>query len=337
MLGAHALHNGGGAVLLRVLLPALVPHLKHAFIDTRFAAEARSIMPGVPLTLVPPTLIGRIAALRALPGLADAGDRVFCFNNAPPLGRSRARTILYLRSSFLVPGHPRTRWSPRDRARLGFERLLLRFGQANVDEFWTQTPHMARALVAMANGRPVRILPVFDLPLPGVPPREATARQMPRFFYPAGGWAYKNHAALFRAWALLADLGLRPPLEVTLGPAMHARLLRQAGLDGQDAETIVNLGPIDRARALDRLASADALIFPSETEAFGIPLVEATALGKPIVAAERGYVRDVCVPAQTFDPGDPHSIADAVRRFVGQIRAPVEPLSPEALVKAILA
>lgn len=337
VLGAHALHHGGGAVLLRALLPVLGPHLRHAFVDARFAAEARRILPEGCFTSVQPTALSRIAALRKLPHAAEAGDRLFCFNNAPPLDRSRARTILYLRSSFLVPEPPSANWSARDRARLGLERLLLRIGQSNVDEFWTQTPHMARALSPMANGRPIRVLPVFDLPRPSVTAKQNLPKPMSRFVYPAGGWSYKNHVALFRAWALLAELGLNLQLEVTLDCATYDRWLRKAGVARQDKVSIVNLGPLDRARTLERLTAADALIFPSGTEAFGIPLLEAAALGKPILASERGYVRDVCIPAQTFDPEDPYSIADAVRRFLGHDRAPVVPLSPEALVEAILA
>ena len=45
-------------------------------------------------------------------------------------------------------------------------------------------------------------------------------------------------------------------------------------------------------------------------------LLEARALGVPVLAPERDYVRDVCEPRQTFDPASPRSIADAVRRFL---------------------
>jgi len=59
-----------------------------------------------------------------------------------------------------------------------------------------------------------------------------------------------------------------------------------------------------------------AMIFASLTESFGLPLIEATRLGLPIVAPELDYVRDVCLPAQTFDPSSALSIARAVRRFL---------------------
>jgi glycosyltransferase involved in cell wall biosynthesis len=67
---------------------------------------------------------------------------------------------------------------------------------------------------------------------------------------------------------------------------------------------------------LERLAGSTGLIFASSLESFGLPLLEARALGVPVLAAERDFVREVCEPQQTFDPASPHSIADAVRRFL---------------------
>ena len=58
------------------------------------------------------------------------------------------------------------------------------------------------------------------------------------------------------------------------------------------------------------------MIFPSTSESFGLPLVEAAHLGLPILAPELDYVRDVCSPVQTFDPTSPLSIARAVKRFL---------------------
>jgi len=335
VLGAHALHSDGGGVLLRALLPALAPHLRHAFIDTRFLDEARLLAPGISLTAVTPGPFARIAALRALPDAGIAGDRLFCFNNVPPLRRSAARTIVYVHSPFLVPGAPRVAWGVRDRLRLAFERTMLRLGRAHVDEFWLQTERMADAFRPVARGRAVSVRPFLDLTRPP-PAFLPSAPRTGTFFYPAAGYAYKNHSQLYRAWACLAQRGIGARLEVTLSPDLHARRLAQAGL-ASEVEGIVNLGPIPRATALERLSAADALIFPSTAESFGIPMLEAAALGKPVTAAELGYVREVCVPVQTFDPHDARSIADAVARFLGCAARPVLPLGPDAFVAAILA
>ena len=69
-------------------------------------------------------------------------------------------------------------------------------------------------------------------------------------------------------------------------------------------------------------ASAGALVFPSLGESFGLPLIEARQAGLSILAPELDYVRDVCEPAQTFDPQSATSIARAVKRFL-QLADPV--------------
>ncbi len=335
ILSAFAVHNGGGGVLLRELLGAAAPQIGHAWLDARLAPNIAALVSPPRITLVGAGLAARIAALRAAARHATCEDRLFCFNNVPPLIRSAARTIVYVHTPFhfgsrAAPAH----WSLRDRARLAAERGLFMLGRSNADEFWVQTRGMADSLSRVAMGRPVRVMPLhpFAPPAPSAAPPATQANA--RFFYPAQGLAFKNHVTLYRAWDLLRLDGLTPALEVTLGASVHAERLRQA--KAGDAN-IINLGELPHAQTLDRLRAADALIFPSLAESFGIPLIEAAALGKPALAPERAYVRDVCTPAQTFDPADPRSIADAVRRFLGCPRPPVTPLTPEAFVTAILA
>ncbi len=84
---------------------------------------------------------------------------------------------------------------------------------------------------------------------------------------------------------------------------------------------IHNLGQLPRDQVLELYTKSRALIFPSTLESFGLPLIEAQHMGVPILAPEADYVRDVCVPTETFDPLSPLSIARAVRRFLGQPEA----------------
>ena len=83
-------------------------------------------------------------------------------------------------------------------------------------------------------------------------------------------------------------------------------------------------------------ATAKAMIFPSTSESFGLPLVEATQLGLPILAPELDYVRDVCSPAHTFDPASPVSIARAVKRFLAVPEPVLQLRSPQDFWKELL-
>jgi glycosyltransferase involved in cell wall biosynthesis len=97
-----------------------------------------------------------------------------------------------------------------------------------------------------------------------------------------------------------------------------------------------NLGVLLRERVLDLYKCARALIFPSTSESFGLPLVKAEACGLPIVAAELDYVWDVVTPVETFDPDSPLLITRAVRRFLGCPETPGPLMTASEFLERIL-
>jgi glycosyltransferase involved in cell wall biosynthesis len=71
--------------------------------------------------------------------------------------------------------------------------------------------------------------------------------------------------------------------------------------------------PDRERRALFERASL--LVLPSWNEGFGMPVLEALALGVPVVASNRGALPEVGGDAVLYcDPSDPVSIADAIGR-----------------------
>ena len=346
MVSAHALHTGGGLILLRALLAASEPNLRQAFVDSRAYDALRAAFPAASLVPVQPSLLARLGTLRSVHRVAQAGDCLLCFNNAPPLARSKAHTIVHVGSHFVWSDEPQLAWSMRDRTRIALERLVFRLGRSNADEFWVQTPGMARGMARVVGGRPIRVVPMFDLPVEveidagraGQASAAVARHHEPvRLFYPAIATPHKNHINLYRAARLLIVGGQPVHLTVTLDDAHHRAFLAAAGITGAQAKYIHNIGEVSREQILAVLRESDALIFPSLAESFGIPLLESMHAGRPILAPERDYVRDVCVPAQTFDPVSPQSIADAVRRFINVPRTPTAPLSAQAFVARLLA
>jgi glycosyltransferase involved in cell wall biosynthesis len=69
----------------------------------------------------------------------------------------------------------------------------------------------------------------------------------------------------------------------------------------------------------DLFALADAVVLPSESEGFGIPLLEAGARGVPVVCSDLATLRALAGDAATYvDPAaDGRAVADAVERRLG--------------------
>ena len=331
---APNVHRGGGRALLVPLLVAAEEQPVQAILDARLGLppefpESRIAM------RVTPTLMGRIAAERRLSELASIDDTVLCFGNLPPLLPVRGRIILFLQNRYLLARRRLSEFDMGMRARIAAERLWLRARLKAVKYVVVQSSSMARD-TKQELGLTALILPL----LPGTLPARVPPDRVPKFdfLYVASGEPHKNHRPLVEAWKLLALEEIRPRLCLTLDPAVDQNLLSWINAQSQPNQLRVeNAGPLTRD-ALERLyGQAGALVYPSEFEAFGLPLVEAAAAGLPILAPELDYVRDVAVPAQTFDPSSPVSIARAVKRHLGESERPMPQLTPAAFLRAITA
>jgi glycosyltransferase involved in cell wall biosynthesis len=319
-LSAAGVHIGGGLVLLEALVRGLASTLQDALIDERTQGSL-ALPPAARVTYLGRSPLARCLGLARLSTRVGPRDVLFCFNSLPPLVRPAGRVVTYVQAPYLVGRDPGVHYAGLSRAKHALERLWFRAGVRNCDEVWVQTPSMARAMLGEYPGLDVRVVPLIDDDLAAMLSDPEPARAAPEygsysFFYPADAQPHKNHVHLLKAWALLGSRGRQPRLFLTLRPPEMDEVLRLAELTAAQLPSVENLGRMPRAQVLDRMRESSALVFASRVETFGLPLLEARALRVPVLAAERDFVRDVCEPAQTFDPGSPVSIAAAVRRFV---------------------
>ena len=90
-----------------------------------------------------------------------------------------------------------------------------------------------------------------------------------------------------------------------------AGLLRPAG---QGAPRVVRLGWTARDTLLGLVAGATAVLAPSLAEGFGLPAVEAMALGAPALTSRGGATEEITGGAALLvDPRDVAALADAIR------------------------
>lgn len=329
-LSAFGVHLGGGLVLLQALVRGLGASLQDALMDER----TRGSLPlpaAARVTWLARNPLARCLRLARQAARMGPDDVLFCFNSMPPLVKPAGRVVNYVHAPYIVGDGLQVRYRGIAAARQALERLWFRAGVRNCDEVWVQTATMARAMRAAHPGVKVLVVPLLDDELAAVLARAACAEPAGAarpdyaahsFFYPADGVSHKNHATLLQAWALLADAGLFPKLQLTLRPPEWEAAVRASGASSGQLAAVENAGRLPREQVLQRLQASSALIFPSRAETFGLPMVEASALGVPVLASERDFVRDVCTPAQAFDPASAASIAAAVRRFVEGPRPP---------------
>ena len=126
---------------------------------------------------------------------------------------------------------------------------------------------------------------------------------------------YKNAKVLLRAWPAVVES--LPELRLVMvggGRFSSAELDLLAGLGVQDS--VIRLEASDAE--IPRLyASAQAFVFTSRYEGFGLPVLEAFAAGTPAVLAETDCLREVGGEAGSyFDPDDPAELASLLIRLI---------------------
>jgi len=115
------------------------------------------------------------------------------------------------------------------------------------------------------------------------------------------------------------------------GPASYVALVREAIGRSPHRQHIQLIQGADRETTLRSVAHAKALLFPTRAEGFGLPILEALALGTPVVASDlpeiRSWAGDAIVygppdrPAEWVEPVARALASDERRRRSGQARA----------------
>lgn len=141
----------------------------------------------------------------------------------------------------------------------------------------------------------------------------------PYLFYVGKIEKKKNIPALIEAFAIMRDRNreIRHKL-VLVGDAFYGYdevhyLIREYNLDDE----VLMPGWIDEKDMPYVYSGADAFVFPSHYEAFGISLLEAMACGLPIAASDAASIPEVTGDAGLlFDPCDIYAMAEAMKKII---------------------
>lgn len=137
------------------------------------------------------------------------------------------------------------------------------------------------------------------------------------YFYPAATWPHKNHLRLVKAFKKVATDS--PDIKLVLAgikkqnDAKVQAEITKLGLQGR----VFMLGYVDDAELSKLFNNAFALVFPSVFEGFGIPVLEAMAVGVPTLISDTTSLPEVGGSATLyFDPKNANDIADKMNMML---------------------
>ncbi len=123
----------------------------------------------------------------------------------------------------------------------------------------------------------------------------------------------KNVVGILRAFSLLREWGYDGGLVLVGRWGWRTEGIRSELEASPARQWIQHLDTVDRPQLATLYRHADALLFPSWIEGFGLPLVEAMASGTPVVTSGTSAMPEIAGPAAVYvDPASAHGIASAV-------------------------
>ena len=338
LIHASNIHKGGGAILLSSLLQQIPDNLK-VIVSLDIRMKIPEGMPEcVSIEFVKPTVLARLLAEYRLAQISTIEDQVLCFGNLPPLFKVKGNVSVFLQNRYLVDKKCfLVRLPPRLALRLLAERIWLYLFKNRPDRYFVQTATMKRLTQDQLQ------VPVVEISFAPVSFTNDTFLAVDSkaiifdFLYVASGEEHKNHKILLSAWKLLAREGQFPSLALTLDVDDDSELIKYIECESTvHGLCIHNLGRLPHHKLIDIYRECRALIYASDFESFGLPLIEAKIAGLATLAPELDYVRDVLDPEETFDPGSAISIARAVKRYMKVSASPLKIINADDFLSEIM-
>ena len=244
----------------------------------------------------------------------EIGEHLIVLGDVPL--RVRRRQVVLVHQSHLQSPQANPRVAKTALFRV--MRAVTRFNAPYANCVIAQTEVMAAGLRASYRDWAARdCIKVIGQPPPSwftLSPRVSSLQQESRglrLFYPAADYPHKNHR-IFHVLQSHDLSGLIDRLVLTV-PADHF----------SDAPNWLScVGHLNPDECLLEYEKADALIFPSVLESYGLPLVEAMVIGMPIVAADLPYARGLCGDEGIyFDPASADSLVESCKDLKARLKA----------------
>jgi len=250
-------------------------------------------------------------------------DALLNLTNSAPV-RSPVPSVLYQRNALYFDRAWLTRAGGRARVEASLRRALTFAQVRGSSETIVPSAAMADHLLAW-RGAPadaaVRVVPHgVDLDRFAFEPRPWPVGPSLRLLHVSHASAHKDQLLLVDLVRGLADRGFDPHLSVTIAREdaptyVDAFIARTEEL--HVAQRVELLGRVDHVERL--LHESDIMVFPSTSESFGFPVIEAMAAGTPVLASDIPSSRELLGPdGWFFVAGDRTSATEAAVAMVAE-------------------
>jgi glycosyltransferase involved in cell wall biosynthesis len=198
-----------------------------------------------------------------------------------------------------------------------FRPAIYPYSMRRADQVVAISEETRRALVERCGVPAARISVIHHgYEADGASPAAPTDRVAgPYLYYPAATFPHKNHAALLRSYAALRRRGDVAAKLVLTGKQTRewgrlVRLARGLGIEGD----VVHLGFLPSSEVRRVYSGAEAVVFPSRYEGFGIPVLEASVeFGKKVITSRLPVFAELGVPPERqIDFDDPEALRVAL-------------------------
>lgn len=145
---------------------------------------------------------------------------------------------------------------------------------------------------------------------------------IPYFFFIGRLETRKNLVRLIQAYTLFRDQSGLPHQLVLAGkPGYGSELIIKERERSRYRDDILFIGYVDTERKKNLIGKAEAFVFPSLYEGFGLPILEAQVLGAPVITANSSSLPSVGgFGAVYVDPLDVSALAEAMIRIASNRR-----------------
>lgn len=214
-------------------------------------------------------------------------DRIVFFGNLPPLIKTENSTT-YIHNPYLVSNAENDSLSLTLKIKFLLLKNYIKIFSRNTEHFVCQTESMKVKFQSFYNKK-ISISPFYrDLK------KHSTEIKYDLCFIGLPS-PHKKYDFLLDCLEIISKKGIKLSIFVTVPfeNTFYEILKRIDSINQTENVKIINFGLVSSEIISDVYNSSRALIFPSSTESFGLPLIEASLLGMNIFAPNLEYVNDV--------------------------------------------